>query len=258
MDTIKCPECRKEISDTSDRCPFCGYIINDCTEKTPKWKKIALIIIISLIALLVFIIAVNKIAYNSKVNSYKNIVDEFVDDWYTLQKYENAEKKDNLSIDIYYKSLNSNLHKLSDGYTEIIGMEEVLVYMQTKIKAEMIFPVISYNNSTTGLSYDYNEELLNFIKYNGYSVSDIKLINEGGKLYCTGIFKNEKDHPLSGYLEATAYFFDKDGNVITETTYGLMGMGAEPLASGDTKIFKIEAYTYDTDKIVSCDVSIHY
>ncbi len=258
MDTIKCPECRKEISDTSDICPFCGYIINDCTEKTPKWKKIALNIIISLIALLIFIFAVNKISYHSKVNYYKSIVDEFVDYWYTLQKYENAEKKDNLSIDIYYKLLISSLHELSDGCTDIIGMEEVAVYMKDEIKAEMIFPVIAYNHSTTGISYDYNEELLNFIKYNGYSVSDIKLIKEGDKLYCTGTFKNEKDYPLSGYLEATAYFFDKDGNVITETTYGLMGIGSEPLESGDTKAFQIEVYTYDTDKIVSCDVSIHY
>lgn len=231
--------------------------ISDNIKGVPMWKKITITVLVSLMALLIIIVTVNRISYNSKVNNYICLVDKFVDDWYTLQKYEDAEKKDYLSIDIYNKALIFDLHKLSKDYSEIKYTEEVMDYVQAKIKAEMIFPVIAYNNTTTGSSYDFDAELLDYIKYYGHSVSDLQLTTESGDLYCIGVFKNERDYAISSYLEATAYFFDKEGNIVTETTYGLMGIGADPLASGDTKSFKIEAYTNDINKIVSCDISIH-
>lgn len=284
MALIKCPECGKEVSDTAKSCPYCGYNVNQYTKyqrkqeinainehqrnikaqeisdnikNIPLWKKIAITGIVTIIALLVIVVTVNRISYNSTVNNYTSLVDKFVDDWYTLQKYEDAEKKDYLSIDIYNKALISDLHKLSKDYAEIKHIEEVMDYIQTKIKAEMIFPVIAYNNTTTGPSYDFDVELLDYIKYYGHSVSDLQLTMESGDLYCTGVFKNERDYAINSYLKATAYFFDKEGNIVTETTYGLMGIGADPLSSGDTKSFKIEAYTNDINQIVSCDISIH-
>lgn len=53
MALINCPECGKEISDTTDKCPHCGYplmkIQNE--EKNNEKKRTAIIAIITLIIL---------------------------------------------------------------------------------------------------------------------------------------------------------------------------------------------------------------
>lgn len=65
MALIKCPECRKEISDTIKSCPHCGFKMktsknNKILEKVKSNKKIQIILgIILLIIVLVFIIVMN-------------------------------------------------------------------------------------------------------------------------------------------------------------------------------------------------------
>lgn len=53
MAMMNCPECQKEISDTNNRCPFCGYVL----KKDAKSKRI-LIVVIVLVAILAVAAAV--------------------------------------------------------------------------------------------------------------------------------------------------------------------------------------------------------
>ncbi|MBQ8659564.1 MAG: zinc-ribbon domain-containing protein [Bacilli bacterium] len=38
MSLIKCPECRKKISDTVDKCPQCGFDLKDTNKEELKVK----------------------------------------------------------------------------------------------------------------------------------------------------------------------------------------------------------------------------
>lgn len=46
MSLIKCPECQREISDTSVSCPGCGYRLKTMSDKSIKLISICIIIII--------------------------------------------------------------------------------------------------------------------------------------------------------------------------------------------------------------------
>jgi hypothetical protein len=51
MALIKCPECRKEVSDKAVNCPFCGYAFRSVTvEQTGKvWKLVKLMSVLMLV-----------------------------------------------------------------------------------------------------------------------------------------------------------------------------------------------------------------
>lgn len=64
MSLIKCPECNKEVSSQSDKCPHCGYPLNRTQEaphnaekKKPSPALIILAVICGIIALLVLLSA---------------------------------------------------------------------------------------------------------------------------------------------------------------------------------------------------------
>ena len=71
MALVKCPECDKEISDTTDVCIHCGYKIGSNSQIYihPIVKKIVPIIIILLIIFI--IISINK---NNESNNSNNLV----------------------------------------------------------------------------------------------------------------------------------------------------------------------------------------
>lgn len=57
MSLIKCPECNKEISDSSDKCIYCGFPINDIKKKNNP-KRLVIIFAVALIAIIVIAIVV--------------------------------------------------------------------------------------------------------------------------------------------------------------------------------------------------------
>lgn len=67
MALIKCPECEKQISDTAQRCPDCGYMIDhdemdelkSAARKVNKAKNIAQIIFIILAAIIILLVFKN-------------------------------------------------------------------------------------------------------------------------------------------------------------------------------------------------------
>jgi TM2 domain-containing membrane protein YozV len=44
MPLIKCPECKKDISDKADSCPFCGYSVEGATPRTKKNPGVAAVL----------------------------------------------------------------------------------------------------------------------------------------------------------------------------------------------------------------------
>ena len=55
MALIQCPECRKEMSDTLNSCPHCGYVFNKKNSRTIKKKYIISIPIILCVLIIVSI-----------------------------------------------------------------------------------------------------------------------------------------------------------------------------------------------------------
>lgn len=56
MALMNCPECGKEVSDSAEQCPHCGFPIAKQNDRTPrKIKGLEICFIISLIACIVFL-----------------------------------------------------------------------------------------------------------------------------------------------------------------------------------------------------------
>lgn len=99
MALINCPECGKEISDMSETCINCGYIIHPEKKKQKKKKKIILLFCIALVLLLAvgggFLLKSNKeaVTYNnsklafSKLNDSASILSRAMSDIYDAWKW---------------------------------------------------------------------------------------------------------------------------------------------------------------------------
>ncbi|MBQ6283080.1 MAG: zinc ribbon domain-containing protein [Bacilli bacterium] len=86
MSLIKCPECNKEISDTSNTCIHCGYKLKEISNLSRN-KKILILSVISILIILLFIIIknVNKgelpYCYDNDY-FYKQMRDEIYDEYW--------------------------------------------------------------------------------------------------------------------------------------------------------------------------------
>lgn len=99
MALIYCPECGKEISDMSETCINCGYVIHPEKQKQKKRKKVILFFCITLALLLalggVFLLKSNKeaITYTnskvafSKLNDSASILSRAMSDIYIAWKW---------------------------------------------------------------------------------------------------------------------------------------------------------------------------
>lgn len=70
MALINCPECSKQISDTSKKCIGCGFKINDANKKTDKKLKIILISIV--VIALVIVVSYSISNYGNESSSSSN------------------------------------------------------------------------------------------------------------------------------------------------------------------------------------------
>lgn len=99
MALINCPECGKEISDMSETCINCGYVIHPEKKKQKKKKKIILLFCVALVLLLAvgggFLLKSNKeaVTYNnsklafSKLNDSASILSRAMSDIYDAWKW---------------------------------------------------------------------------------------------------------------------------------------------------------------------------
>lgn len=68
MALITCPECKKEISDSVDSCPHCGYVINEKKVKPKKKKGCFTWILVFIVLLLAFFYYYGKNSSSSSTN----------------------------------------------------------------------------------------------------------------------------------------------------------------------------------------------
>lgn len=68
MALITCPECKKEISDSVDSCPHCGYVINEKKVKPKKKKGCFTWILVIIVLLLAFFYYYGKNSSSSSTN----------------------------------------------------------------------------------------------------------------------------------------------------------------------------------------------
>ena len=88
MALMNCPECgRKNISESKDLCPICGFDIRGFNERAEREQrkdvKIMLLkrIVLSVLAITTVIIIINVVAANQKLKSFKSAVNEFCGVW---------------------------------------------------------------------------------------------------------------------------------------------------------------------------------
>ena len=99
MALIKCPECKGQVSDTAESCPYCGYIISK--SKGLKNSFIANMLaavtnVVSLIGILVeeyYLLALVPLAWTIGFKCYSSCR---ANEGYDVQYYKNL-TKDNLS-----------------------------------------------------------------------------------------------------------------------------------------------------------------
>ncbi len=70
MALITCPECKKEISDSANSCPHCGYVINENKSKPKKKKGCFTWVLVIIVLLLAFIYYYGKNSGSSSTDSY--------------------------------------------------------------------------------------------------------------------------------------------------------------------------------------------
>lgn len=78
MALIKCPECKKKISDTVDKCPHCGIDLSNVSKenlkvKEFKFKKKYIVIGVILVVILIVLFSVNKMLYPADGNVNKAV-----------------------------------------------------------------------------------------------------------------------------------------------------------------------------------------
>lgn len=110
MALIKCPECGREISDTNEKCMYCGYLV--------KRKTFNVETIIRLSLLAVFVIMVIVIAVN--INSKKSEKNYEYDDYDYSSSYNSYESKYDVEDDISFSNWSISNGKINDTvYVEI-------------------------------------------------------------------------------------------------------------------------------------------
>ncbi len=72
MALINCPECGKEISDSSDKCIHCGYPLKVNVEKPKKKKAVIIVIIVVIVVIVLIALAIaGFIFFGSKLKNNK-------------------------------------------------------------------------------------------------------------------------------------------------------------------------------------------
>lgn len=101
MAMIKCKECGKKISDKAKSCPHCGYSYVDSEDIINEDSKKNITKICAVIGIIITIIIIGKMIYNSSIN---NKISDVAGKW----SYVKASKS-NSGVSHDYLTLNNNM-----------------------------------------------------------------------------------------------------------------------------------------------------
>ena len=124
MALIKCKECGKEISDTVDACPHCGYKYKKTNEMTTK-KVVKIIIIVAVIGLILFFgltFLIFDFIPQFKVN---NEMKKYYGEWELVDNdYDNAVKVGNAEYELKKNIVIDKNNIESQGDTRSCGFNK--------------------------------------------------------------------------------------------------------------------------------------
>ncbi|MHB0897514.1 MAG: zinc ribbon domain-containing protein [Spirochaetales bacterium] len=212
MALINCPECKKEISDHVEACPYCGYPLKkeaakeNEVQKSGKAKKLVISILIAVIVICsagyAYINYSNtQYAKNSKEISFKmlmsageaeSICNLVIEVWQNsiYKKYSSNTDKYTRSSSGFYDDFNTSLNKLYNA-SEFEGKVETLKTSQNEV--DKIFLLLKNPNKKNEKVFDTLNEL-----YTTYSSLINLAISPSGSLTT---YTNNKNDKVEKYLE---------------------------------------------------------
>lgn len=213
MSMIKCPECRKEISDTADKCPNCGFQIK---KKNPVWL-IIIAVTCGLIAVFVLLSAAKDLMTSKKLS----------DNSATIKSSVKSENKDeDIKSMKFDTATNEELASLpdSDDLVKAVGSGSKL----SKILSDI--GVTGINEDVVIGNYHKNEDICIIDIKCATSDSKILLINfmyVGNKMYdnsewsVTSIadYNSGKYYYIEGNLASAYDIYDYEtGELVSKAT----------------------------------------
>lgn len=106
MALIQCPECNKEISDSSVTCIHCGYRLKTISNKSSK-------LVIIIVGIAIFILCSFGVYHQYQKSLQEKNRQELVDN-----RINELKEKFNVAIDNYHKTLDEKYLKESDKYLQ--------------------------------------------------------------------------------------------------------------------------------------------
>lgn len=145
MALIKCPECKKEISDTASKCPQCGYKIKgtidiqEIKNKIIENKKIILIVLGIIIGIIIF-----SLLFSSNENKDSKKLKEYLETiGYSCTKY-TSENSGDICDYCYYCT-----NRASNGANQTMQIDyryNSTLYKETDSTYEFIIQSSDYNS----------------------------------------------------------------------------------------------------------------
>lgn len=217
MALIKCPECGKEVSDTVDVCPNCGFFL----KKKKHNKKIITGVVIVIVGIggFLFINRVTPIEQTQINNTYHLISEIDTIDFDSKEKIEKAEEQYNaLSLKCKWHVKNKNTlkeaRKLYDNFVadsldeDISKIGDVVLIKSKEIKR--------LNDLYDGLTENQqklvkNKEILNKATEN---ILAIKISNATSKISNIGTVNLDSKDKIIAAQEALEYLSDQEKSMV--------------------------------------------
>lgn len=227
MSLIKCPECGNEISDTSDICINCGYVLRKSSlstipfQKTKKFKIILSLVLLLVLSLIIFIstLVYKKISaekrekmYLTQVSEYLNNIELFKDECFNGA--EKCENLCNLTKKVWGNCIFEDKDKETDKYTMSSSGDFYEDFNLALSSLSSDSSVISYKNKIE--QHSRNVKTL-FLKLKEYPSDFEEYYKECSDLYSLfNNFINFSIEPSGSYRDYCSYFSDYDNNFITK------------------------------------------
>ena len=260
MKHMKCPECgRENVTDRDEMCPSCGFGIKEYHLQQKRYFKTKIVIGFIIVCIVVLsAVLLPRVTYDHNGDLFVKSVDTFCEDWDELELELKKEKTNELGLDIDYKVLSGDLREISELYEQNEDKDSANQYLVEKIDQYMFHQITNYNDSPSGLSYTYCDELYRFYErptaFLGLEITNIKFYwNSDGYMHCKFDVTNNGKYSRR-FMRVTVYFKDKEGNVLKRDKYGLIGSNDLPV--GETRNADINSYI--NEDIASCDMVIDY
>ena len=168
MALIQCPECRKEMSDTLNSCPHCGYVFNKKNSRTIKKKYIIsipiILCVLIIVSICIFFLMPNSTKDflakidNQDIESAKKIYEQNIqgkEDQEEIIKEDLLEKIEKIKIDY-----NNNTLKYDDAKKQLQELRQFDVIKTESNKALNYIDTQQDSNTSydKGTEYEKNEE----------------------------------------------------------------------------------------------------